>query len=61
MDWVALAVGTVLGLVSLTADLLGIGGYPGFGWKQVTGTVVAAVLVAVAGVRIARRQRRDRS
>jgi hypothetical protein len=61
VDWVTLAIGTGLGVVSLTADLVGIGGFPGFGWKQVTGTVVAGVLVAVAGVRIGRRQLRDRS
>lgn len=56
-DWVALVAGTVLGLLSLTADLVGIGAYPGFGWKQATGTVVAVVVVGVAAVRIARRQR----
>jgi heme exporter protein D len=58
VDWLLLIIGTGLGLVSLTADLIGIGGYPGFGWKQATGTVVALVLVLVSAVRIIRRDRR---
>ena len=57
LDWVLLVVGTALGLVSLTADLIGIGGYPGFGWKQTLGTAVAIVMVAGAALRIWRRDR----
>ena len=34
-DWALLVTGTLLGVVSLTADLLGLGALPGFGWKQV--------------------------
>src|SRR5262245_19920168 len=45
-DWVLLVVGTALGVVSLTADLLGLGAFRGFGWKQILGTVVALGLVA---------------
>ncbi|HEV8307297.1 MAG TPA: hypothetical protein VGW35_06475 [Methylomirabilota bacterium] len=59
-DWVALVVGTGLGVVSLTADLIGIGGYPGFGWKQALGTVVAVTLVAGGALRIIRRDRKRR-
>jgi hypothetical protein len=58
-DWVILVTGTLLGLVSLTADLLGIGAFPGFGWKQVVGTVVALLLVAPAAWRIFRGGRDD--
>jgi hypothetical protein len=58
-DWVLLVSGTLLGIVSLTADLLGIGAFPGFGWKQVAGTVVALVLVAPTAWRIFRRTRQD--
>jgi uncharacterized membrane protein len=58
-DWVLLVTGTLLGVVSLTADLLGIGAFPGFGWKQVVGTVVALALVAPTAWRIFRSTRRE--
>jgi hypothetical protein len=57
IDWAMLIGGTVLGILSLTADLLGIGGFPGFGWRQAVGTAVAILLVAGATVRIIRRER----
>ncbi len=53
-DWVLLVTGTLLGLVSLTADLLGLGAFPGFGWKQVVGTAVALLLVGPTAWRIFR-------
>jgi hypothetical protein len=53
-DWLLLIIGTLLGVVSLTADLVGIGAFPGFGWKQIMGTVVALALVIPAGWRIFR-------
>lgn len=40
--------GILLALVSLFADVLGVGGEPGFGWKQTLGLVVGAGLVAIA-------------
>ena len=40
-DWALLVTGTLLGVVSLTADLVGLGAFPGFGWKQVVGTTAA--------------------
>jgi hypothetical protein len=58
LDWVVLVLGTVLGIVSLTADLIGVGGFPGFGWKQAVGTGAAILMVATAAVRIVRRERR---
>ena len=42
---VVMAAGVVLLAVALTADLLGFGGAAGFGWKQIAGTVVGALLV----------------
>jgi hypothetical protein len=45
---VILVVGVLLALVSLFADPLGIGGEPGFGYKQTAGLVVGLAL-AVAG------------
>jgi hypothetical protein len=56
-EWLMLVVGTGLGLLSLTADLVGIGGFPGFGWKQVLGTLAGIGLVVVAALRILRRGR----
>lgn len=59
-DWALLVTGTLLGVLSLTADLLGIGAFPGFGWKQVAGTAAALTLVIPSGWRIFQRSRRDR-
>jgi hypothetical protein len=58
-NWLLLVAGTLLGIVSLTADLVGLGGFPGFGWRQAVGTVVALVIVAVTGLRIYRSARGD--
>jgi hypothetical protein len=44
---ILLIVGAILLIVSLAADSIGIG-VPGFGLKQITGTVVG-VIVAVIG------------
>jgi hypothetical protein len=60
-DWFVLVAGTLLGVVSLTADLLGLGAFPGFGWKQVIGTAAALGLVIPAGWRIYQSSRRSRS
>jgi hypothetical protein len=59
-DWVLLVTGTLLGVLSLTADMLGVGAFPGFGWKQVAGTAAALTLVIPAGWRIFQRSRRER-
>jgi hypothetical protein len=60
-DWILLVTGTLLGIVSLTADIIGIGAFPGFGWKQGLGTVVALALVGASGWRIYQRSRWQRS
>ena len=57
LDWIVLVLGTGIGIVSLTADLIGLGGYPGFGWKQALGTAVALLLLLVSSIRIVRRER----
>ncbi len=57
LDWIVLVLGTGIGIVSLTADLIGVGGYPGFGWKQALGTTVALLLLLVSSIRIVRRER----
>lgn len=47
-----LVVGVILFLVSAAADTLGIGGAPGFGWKQITGVIIGVVLAAVGMTRL---------
>ncbi len=51
---VLIAAGALLVLVAVSADAIGLGGHPGFGWKQILGTVVG-VAVAVVGLRDLRR------
>ena len=46
---VLLVVGIVVLLLSLAADPIGIGGWPGFGRDQIIGTI-AGVIVAVVGL-----------
>jgi len=41
--------GVLLAIVSLLADMLGIGNGTGLGWKQILGAVVGG-LIAVGGV-----------
>ena len=48
-------VGVVVLLVSATADILGIGGFPGVGWKQLAG-IAAGVAVAASGMLLLRRR-----
>jgi hypothetical protein len=58
-DWVLLVTGTLFGILSLTADLVGVGAFPGFGWKQVVGTLAALAVVVPAAWRIYRSTRPD--
>jgi len=44
---IIVVIGVVLALVSLLADAIGVGGDPGFGYKQAAGLVVGVVLVAI--------------
>jgi hypothetical protein len=44
--FVFIGVGIIILLVSLFADLIGIG-VPGFGTKQVIGTVIGAIIVII--------------
>jgi hypothetical protein len=46
---VLIVLGAVLALVSLAADVLGIGNGSGFGWKQILGSVVGVLLVVELG------------
>ena len=44
---VLLVVGIVVLLLSLVADVLGIGSSPGFGSYQIVGTIVGAIVTVV--------------
>ena len=46
---ILIILGVLLAIVSLAADVIGIGNGMGIGWKQILGAVVG-VLVAVGGV-----------
>ena len=55
MGIVLIVVGVVLAVISLAADAIGIGSYPGLNWAQILGTVVGAIL-ALVGVWLAMRK-----
>lgn len=48
----AVAVGVLLLLLSLGADVLGIGLDPRFGWKQITGALIGGVLAGFGFFRL---------
>jgi len=45
LSLIAIIVGLILMVVSLTADLIGLGSYPGINWAQIVGAVVGLVTV----------------
>ena len=53
LGWAVTAIGIVVVAISVLADQIGIGDEEAFGWQQIAGVVVGA-LVAVAGFIIAR-------
>jgi hypothetical protein len=40
-------VGALILIVSLTADLIGLGSYPGLNWAQLTGAAVGLVVLLI--------------
>jgi cytochrome c biogenesis protein CcdA len=50
---IAIILGAVVTLGSLTADLIGIGSYPGLNWAQLTGTAIGLLLILL-GLRLRR-------
>jgi hypothetical protein len=44
LSLILIVVGIIILLSSLLADVLGIGGYPGIGYKQIIGAIVGAVI-----------------
>ena len=49
------AVGLVLAVLGLSADFIGLGPVPGFGYKQIAATVVGLVVAAVGMLMVRRR------
>jgi len=45
LSLIAIIVGLILMIVSLIADLIGLGSYPGINWAQIVGAVVGLVTV----------------
>lgn len=54
LSFILIGVGAVVFLASLFADQLGIGGYPGIGFKQVIGMIVG-VVVGIVGLVLSRK------
>lgn len=47
---IVLIVGIILVLAAVTADLTGLGGQPGFGWKQMVGAGLGAIVAIIGGI-----------
>ena len=55
---VVIALGALMLLASLTADMTGLGDGGGFGWKQMIGTVVGIVVLGIGAYRLMRQPRK---
>jgi hypothetical protein len=44
-----IVVGALLVLISLFADQMGLGRSPGFGWRQILGIVIGALVILYPG------------
>ena len=44
LSLILVVIGIIILLVSLLADMIGIGGYPGMGYKQIIGAIVGGVI-----------------
>lgn len=49
LSWGLMVIGLIGALVSAFANWLGLGGYPGIGWKKSLGIIVGVLLIAVGG------------
>jgi uncharacterized PurR-regulated membrane protein YhhQ (DUF165 family) len=45
--WTLIGVGVLLVLISTFANFLGLGAYPGFGWKKTLGVVIGAAIILI--------------
>lgn len=55
IGFIVIAAGLILLVLSASADFIGIGGAPGFGWKQIAGSV-GGLLIAIVGFLLANRK-----
>jgi NADH:ubiquinone oxidoreductase subunit 6 (subunit J) len=47
-EYILMGVGAIILLISLTADMIGLGADPvNFGWKQILGAVVGVVIIII--------------
>jgi len=53
---ILLVTGVVILFLSLAADIIGLGGAPGFGYKQILGSTVG-VMVTIAGLFVMSRKK----
>jgi len=47
---IVLVVGIILVLAAETADLTGLSGRPGFGWRQMVGTALGVIVAIIGGI-----------
>ena len=59
LGWTVIGVGVLLVLISAFANRLGLGTYPGFGWKKTLGVVIGAAIILI-GLYSGRRRRASR-
>jgi len=50
VGFVLTVVGIIVLLLSLFADLIGIGGYPGIGSRQIVGIIIGVVIIAIGSI-----------
>lgn len=50
LGFVLTVVGIIVLLLSLFADLIGIGGYPGIGIKQVVGIIIGVLIIGIGSI-----------
>ena len=52
---VFLLIGIIIFILALSADFVGLGVYPGYGYKQISGFIVGAIAI-IAGVYLKRKK-----
>jgi len=50
-----LIIGIIIFILASSADLIGLGEYPGYGYKQISGNIVGAIAI-IAGVYLTRKK-----
>jgi len=57
LSLILLISGFLLAVVSLLADMLGIGNRPGFGWKQTSGVIVGTAAILLGFWMLSRKEK----